>query len=45
MLRAIHLTHARLAKKTSSSVIISQFAPNPQPNQASRDFMAHRSGN
>jgi hypothetical protein len=45
MLRAIHLTRARFARKTSGSVIASQFAPNPQPNQPSRDFMAYRSGN
>jgi len=45
MLRAIHLSRARFAKKTSSAAIVSQFAPNPLPNQPSRDFMAHRSGN
>jgi len=44
--RSPHVSRTRHAHRAPVAGATSpDFAPNPQPNQPSRDFMAHRSGN
>jgi hypothetical protein len=46
LVRSPHVSRARHAHRTPVAGATSpEFAPNPRPNQPSRDFMAHRSGN
>jgi len=46
IVRSPHVSRARHARRTSlAGPITPEFAPNPQPNQPSQDFMAYRSRN